>query len=48
LAEKQLQVIGRYLKDYKYIIDKFEKSKVDQEKLHRMEEEDNDAIPDHF
>ena len=23
LAEKQLQVIGRYLKDYKYIIDKF-------------------------
>ena len=48
LAEKQLQVIGRYLKDYKYIIDRFEKSKVDQEKLHRMEEEDNDAIPDHF
>ena len=27
LAEKQLQVIGRYLKDYKYIIDQFDKNK---------------------
>ena len=44
LAERQLQVIGRYLKDYKYIIDKFDKNTVNAAELQKIEEEDNEAL----
>jgi hypothetical protein len=39
-----LQVIGRYLKDYKVIIDKFDKSSVNPGELARIEEEDSKAL----
>ena len=44
LAERQLQVIGRYLKDYKVIIEKFDRTAVNQESLARIEEEDSKAL----
>ena len=44
LAEKQLQVIGRYLKDYKFIIEKIDKTKFDYGQVQKMEDEDTEAF----
>lgn len=44
LAERQLQVIGRYLKDYKVIIEKFDRTNVNQQELQKIEEEDSKAL----
>ena len=41
MAERQLQVIGRYLKDYKFIIDKFDKTTVNPTELAKIEEEED-------